>query len=231
MTHVLLNIDAGELETEPESLYASAHLVHIACGGHAGDAASMERAVRLAMAAGTLVGAHPSYPDREGFGRRSQALSDADLATTLRAQYTSLRDIAARLGGSVVSAKPHGALYHDANGEPRLAHAIVNATRDVLGPTAWLVGPPNGALARAASEGGLRFLREGFADRGVRSDGSLIPRGEPGALIVEPSDAAARATDLAAGKSVDTICVHGDTPHAGEIARTVRTALDRVEAG
>ncbi len=226
MTEVRLNVDAGELASEPEELYRLAQIVNVACGGHAGDAASMERVLRVAAAADTVVVAHPSYPDRAGFGRVSMAMTPDALLASVRAQCEALRDVAERLGVRVLGTKPHGALYHDANRDPALARAVVHATRVVFGESAWIVGPAVGALADAAREAGLGVLREGFADRGVRSDGSLVPRGQPGALIEDPLLAAARARVLAASGAVDTICVHGDTAGALSIVRAVRAALE-----
>lgn len=208
-----LNVDLGELPDEPEELYRLAHVVNIACGGHAGDDASMARAVELARSAGATIAAHPSYPDRAGFGRVSMSLSPAELATAIRQQLLRLSGVA----GTITIVKPHGALYHDLGRDPALAAAFVEAV-SVLGAPA-IVGPPGSPLARC----GLPFLREGFADRGYAPDGSLLPRGTPGALIEDPQRAAAAARALA--HRVDTLCVHGDTPNAVAIARAVREAL------
>jgi len=221
-----LNVDAGELEDEPAELVALAHWAHVACGGHAGDAASMARTVQHALAAQTRVGAHPSYPDREGFGRRTLAMGREALVRSIEVQCTALRNVAEPLGARVESCKPHGALYHDGNRDPALAAAVVDGVVRALGPVE-IVGPPAGGWADAATARGLRFAREGFADRGLRPDGSLVPRGEPGALLSDPAVAAAQAARLAASGAFDTLCVHGDGPHALEIARAVRTELDR----
>lgn len=229
MTAPLLNVDAGELEDEPEALYRLAQLVNVACGGHAGDARSMDRVVRIARAAGSRIGAHPSYPDREGFGRRTMAITATALEHALVQQCEALsavtRALARAEGESVFSVKPHGALYHDANRDLAIARAVVRAARSVYGEWITVIAPPGGALAAAAREAGLAFLREGFADRGVRADGSLIPRGEPGALVTDPAVASARAMELARSGAVDTICVHGDTPGAIDVLAAVREAL------
>ncbi len=221
-----LNVDAGELPTEPDDLYRLAEMVNVACGGHAGDVASMERVVAIAMSAGTRIVAHPSYPDRAGFGRATLTISPEALEATVFEQVSALADVAARCGARVGGVKPHGALYHDANRDPALARAVARAARRVLGEGACIVGPAQGALSSAATDEGLALLREGFADRGVRADGSLVPRGEPGALVTDPARAAARARELAASGEVDTICVHGDTEGAIEIVRAVRAALE-----
>jgi UPF0271 protein len=222
---VLLNVDAGELADEPEELYRVAELVNVACGGHAGDEASMSRVVAACRAAGTRVGAHPSYPDRVGFGRRTLDVDDAALARSIEQQCTALAAVARRHGVRVGWAKLHGALYHDAQKEASRALAVLGAVKAALGADVAVVGPPSGATRDAAAALGLPYLREAFADRGVRADGTLVPRGEPGALVTDPAQAAARARELAANGACDTVCVHGDSPGAVEIARAVREAL------
>jgi UPF0271 protein len=220
----LLNIDAGEHEDEPLELYELADLVHVACGGHAGDDASMDRVVRACVRTGTRIGAHPSYADREGFGRRSLPTTTDALASDVREQIARLRKVANAFGATLTSVKLHGALYHDANASSDIAGACLRAIADELGAAA-VVGPARGALATAAARDGRPYLREAFADRGTRADGTLVPRGEPGALIDDPRIAAGRARDLAASDDVDTICIHSDTPGALAIARAVRDAL------
>lgn len=207
-----LNLDAGEHDDEPPALWQLADIVCIACGGHAGDEASMRRVLAVARE----VGAHPSYPDREGFGRRTIAITPAALAATVREQCARLAALS-----DVAYVKPHGALYHDANRDPALARAVIEGALAALGAVA-VIGPARGALHDAAAAAGLRYLREGFADRATRPDGSLVPRSEPGALIEDPALAAARAREL----DCDTVCIHGDTPNALAIAHAVRTVLD-----
>jgi UPF0271 protein len=223
---LLLNIDAGELPGEPEALYALAHLVNIACGGHAGDEASMARVLGFCKRFTTMAGAHPSYADREGFGRRALQVAAEDLEASVRTQLRALARIAERTRVPVAHVKPHGALYHAANRDAALARAVVRASQAALGGPLTIVGPAGGALEEAARSHGLAFAREGFADRGVMPDGSLIPRGTPGDMITDPPVAAARARQLAASGSVDTICVHGDTEGSVDIARAVRRELD-----
>jgi len=220
MSGAWLNIDAGELEKEPEEIYRLAHHVNVACGGHAGDEESMTRAVLLCKAHGTALGAHPSYPDRAGFGRKRVEMDEAALRAVIAGQCGALASVAERAGGHVRAAKLHGALYHA--GEH--ARAAVLGIVDALGPEVMLIGPASGPFFDVAREVGLRYAVEGFADRGVREDGSLVPRGQPGALVLDPEMARARARELA--RSVDTVCVHGDTPNAVAIARAVREELD-----
>jgi UPF0271 protein len=219
-----LNIDAGELDDEPTELYALAHAVSVACGGHAGDAASMDRVVRACVASGTRIGAHPSYEDRAGFGRTEQRVAPEGVERLVREQCAKLADVAARHAAKVTHVKAHGALYHAANREDAIARAVVAGAREALGDVIVL-GPPEGALRRAAEQARLGFAREGFADRAMRPDGSLVPRGEPGALIGDAEKARAQAASLAAGGSFETICVHGDSPNALAIARAVREVL------
>ena len=219
---VRLDIDLGEIDGEPEELYACAHLANLACGGHAGDRASLERAAKLAALHGALLGAHPSYPDREGFGRRALDIGLEALTDSIRAQCALFVEVV----GAARHVKMHGALYHAIDRDDALALACLSTCHEVLGAVDVL-GPPDGATARVARRLGMTFLREGFADRGLRVDGSLIPRGEPGALVEDPARAAAQAIGLARSGRFDVLCVHGDRAHALEVARAVRDALDR----
>jgi UPF0271 protein len=224
---VLLNIDAGEYDDEPAELYAIAHFVSVACGGHAGDARSMERVLRACKACGTRVGAHPSYDDRDGFGRRELAVGAAVVAESVQRQCRALQAVAARVGIPVAYVKPHGALYHAANRDRMLAHAVLDAAATALADeSVTFVGPPGGELERWATAVRRRFAREGFADRGERPDGTLVPRGEVGALVVDPEAARLQARRLLVSGRFDTLCVHGDTPGAVSIARAVREELD-----
>jgi UPF0271 protein len=210
---MLLGVDAGELPDETEELWLVFDWIHVACGGHAGDAASMARVAR-ACEGRAQIGAHPSYPDRAGFGRTAMAMAPAALAETVVAQCAALAAVT-----RVAHVKPHGALYHDAGRDPAIAAALLDGVARALGAVA-IVGPPAGALRDEASRRGLRYLREGFADRRMRADGSLVPRSEPDALIVDPREAAAQADRLVG--VVDIVCIHGDTPGALAIARAVR---------
>ena len=222
---MLLELDAGERDDEPEELWALFDVLNVACGGHAGDEASMARIAAFCAAPAHVsrprIGAHPSYPDREGFGRRTIAIAEGALAVEIEQQCAAL----ARIAGDVRWMKPHGALYHDAAARPELARAIVRGAIAALGARFAVIGPPAGALRDAATAAGLAYLREGFADRGTRADGSLVPRGEPGALVTDPARAAEQARALVERGGIDAICVHGDTPGALAIARAVREAL------
>jgi UPF0271 protein len=224
---MLLNIDLGELPDEPEDLYSSAHVANIACGGHAGDRASMHRAVALCRAHGTHVGAHPSFPDREGFGRRALPIAPAEMRRVVADQCAELAAVAEEAGARVEFVKAHGALYHAAQADADLAEAVLGGALQALGPNVTFIGPPTGALASAAARARVSYAREGFADRATRPDGTLVPRSEPGALVLDPRAAADRAAELLRGAQLDTVCVHGDTPGAAAIARAVRAALEK----
>jgi 5-oxoprolinase (ATP-hydrolysing) subunit A len=232
MSPVDLNIDLGELPGEPAELFALATVANVACGGHAGDRASMARAISFALTRGTRLAAHPSYPDRDGFGRKSMAIAPADLASSVEGQCAALQAIARKLGYPVAMVKPHGALYHDAARDLELAAAVLDGASRGLGmPAADLtvVGPPRGALLEETLRRGARYAREGFADRAYRADGSLVPRSEPGALVTDPGACAKQALSLAGSGTIETLCVHGDTRDAVAIAARVRDAL--VQAG
>ncbi len=186
----------------------------------------MNEAVSRCLRHGVRVGAHPSYPDREGFGRRELSIGLEWLAGSVRSQCESLRRIAEAKGAKVTAVKPHGALYHAANRDPALARVVIEASLAALGRDIHFFGPPRGALREAARGAGIGYWREGFADRGLAPDGSLLPRGKPGALLDSLEKAAAQARRLVRLGDVETLCVHGDTPGAVEIAKAVRAALD-----
>lgn len=230
----LLNIDLGELPDERDELYALAQIANIACGGHAGDDASMRAALARCGAHGTAVGAHPSYPDRAGFGRRALDLPLPALRDAVASQCARLAALAGEQGLAVHWMKPHGALYHAADADQALAAALVDGALQSLGRDFTAIGPAGGRIERIARQRGLGFAREGFADRGLHAgaDGRMtpIPRSEPGALIEDPHVASVQAHALAATGEVDTLCVHGDTPNAVAIASAVRAALDAISS-
>ncbi|MBK8254830.1 MAG: LamB/YcsF family protein [Polyangiaceae bacterium] len=237
---VLLNIDLGEHPDEPDEFFRLANVVNIACGGHAGDDVSMLRALYLAHTNGAFVAAHPSFPDKAGFGRKNMPLSwdvlreriadqCASLLHVSRGLHTGWRGAEAALRGSEPHiVKLHGALYHAAARDSEAARAVVEGAMRGLanGDLVW-IGPPHGALKEIAAQCKHTYLREGFADRGLLADGTLIPRGEAGALITDPARAVSQAIFLAESGDVDTLCVHSDTPNALDIARAVRRALEQ----
>lgn len=236
-----LNADLGETvdgapTADDAAMFALVTSASIACGGHAGDPGSMRAAVAGAAAAGVAVGAHPSYLDRAGFGRVRIAVDPVDLRRQVRDQLRAL----AEAGADVRYVKPHGALYHAASEDEPTARAVAAAVADLsseLGRALPVLGL-GGAIAQAAAEAGLPFRLEAFLDRGYEADGSLVPRGIPGALLDDPDVVAERAIRLAtegtvlavSGEPVRSdavsLCVHGDSPGAVAMARAVRSALD-----
>lgn len=222
---MLLNIDAGELEDEPEEFAALAHVFHVACGGHAGNAHTMRRTVLRARLQGCRVGAHPSYPDRASFGRVRLDLPLEELEASLRTQVAALAAIARSEGTALTSLKPHGALYHAANADRALASIVASVTRACCAEGACLVGPPKGELRDAATRAALPFLAEGFADRRYEPDGTLRDRRHPDALLASVEDALAQAHALEARAEVQTLCVHGDSPLGLPILRALRAAF------
>ncbi len=233
---MLLTLDAGERPSEIDGLWSLFDILMCACGGHAGDAASMDRVAAFCARSTVKLGAHPSYPDRDGFGRRSpldgvpaavMAARVREAATLVEESVTSqcrtLVEIARRRRVAIVAMKPHGALYHDANAHGVIAQALLRGAVAALGRGITIVGPPAGELRDEVLRQRLLYAREGFADRRMLPDGSLASRSEPDALITDPAEAAAQAVALAS--SVDTICIHGDTPGALAIAHAVRGAV------
>jgi 5-oxoprolinase (ATP-hydrolysing) subunit A len=221
---VLLNLDAGERDDEPVELWAAVDVLCAACGGHAGDPASMARVVAFcATRVRPGLGAHPSYPDPAGFGRRRLHIEPDALRETLVQQCSTLAQIARGQGVVVGWLKPHGALYHDAAADLALARLVVDVARVTLGEGVVVIGPARGHLASAARDAGIAYLREAFADRRARPDGTLVPRDQADPLITDPAQCAAHAR--MAASEVDTICIHADTPNALAIAAAVRAAL------
>jgi 5-oxoprolinase (ATP-hydrolysing) subunit A len=218
-----LNADLGEGPGEAP-LYALVSSANVACGGHTGDVASMREAVRLAVAHGVEIGAHPSYPDRDGFGRVSMTLPVAALADAIARQIDDLAQVAAGFGMALTHVKPHGALYNDAARDATIAGAIASAVLDAASDLI-VVGLAGSRALDVWRDRGLRVASEGFADRAYESDGTLVPRSRPGAVLSDPARAAAQAVGLARGGRCETICVHSDTPRAAALLAEVRKAL------
>ena len=197
---------------------------NVACGVHAGSPATMRETVILAREYGVAVGAHPSFPDREHFGRREMQLGAVEIADLVIRQIKVLSTIASDQGICLQHVKPHGALYNVAVRDRRVADAIARGVVSV-DPSLVVFGLPRSELVAAARAAGLRTAGEAFADRAYRADGTLVPRTEPGAVIADPEEVLARIVSLAARADVETICVHGDTPGAAELASRIRAAL------
>lgn len=241
MAAIDLNADLGETvdgvpTADDEAMFAVISSANIACGGHAGDAASLRAAVDRAARFGVAVGSHPSYPDLANFGRVPLAMAPAELTAAVAGQLHAL----AEAGADIRYVKPHGALYHAVTADAEQADAVVAAVvglAERLGRALAVLGL-GGEIERAAREAGLPFVLEAFLDRGYRSDGSLVARGEPGALLHDPAHVAARALRLVREGVVEatdgtlvhveaaSLCVHGDSPDAVAMARAVRAALD-----
>jgi UPF0271 protein len=200
--------------------------VHVACGGHAGDDDSMRATVQAATDGGVAVGAHPSYPDREGFGRRLLSISMSDLEASLREQIAALVDVCGSESTSVRSVKAHGALYGEvAKGGPPLA-ALLAAMAAHCGRDTPLVLPARSVAVGQCRAEGIAVQEEGFCDRAYAPDGTLVDRSVAGAVLRDPDQAAEQAVRLTQGGTIDTLCVHGDSPSALAMARAVRRALE-----
>lgn len=242
MPGIDLNCDCGE-SFGPWTMGADAEVLpyvssaNVACGAHAGDPQVMRRTIRLCKELGIAVGAHPGYPDLQGFGRRGMPLDPAELENIVLAQIGALYAIARAEGVELRHVKPHGALYNEAARAPTLAQAIAHAvagfSRDLV-----LVGLAGSELIAAGETVGLRTAGEAFADRAYEADGSLRDRRLPGALIVDPARNLAQAIDIALGGHVmshdgtriavraATLCIHGDTPGAAGRATALRLGLE-----
>jgi UPF0271 protein len=231
-----LNSDVGEGAGDDGVIIPLVTSVNVACGFHAGDPVTIRQTLRLAKRHGVAVGAHPSYPDREGFGRRAMAREPEDVESDLLYQLGALSALCRAEGVALTHVKPHGALYNAAALDGGLAGAIIRAVR-AFDPSLRLVvlaGSPMAGLVRSA---GLRCGEEAFADRGYTPEGALQPRQLPGALVESVDEVADRALRMAQERVVvavngavipvaaDTLCLHGDTPGAARMAAAVRARL------
>ena len=231
-----LNADLGEGCGSDAALLQLVSSANIACGSHAGDAQTMRDCVREALKNGVAIGAHPSFPDRENFGRTAMHLPPETVYAHMLYQIGALQAIARAEGGQLCHVKPHGMLYNQAAKEVALADAIARAVYSV-DPGLILVGLAGSELIRAAERHGLVAREEVFADRGYQADGSLVPRTEPGALIANEEQALAQTLEMVQHgrvKSVtgewaqvraQTVCLHGDGEHALAFARRLREAF------
>ena len=197
--------------------------VNVACGFHAGDPSIMRRTCARAVEHGCVIGAQVSYPDIVGFGRRFIDMHPDDLADAVVYQLGALEAFARTAGSAVRYVKPHGALYNAIVTNQAQAAAVARAAHQVDSSLA-VMGLPGSAIQRACRTLGLRFVTEGFADRGYTSEGTLVSRSEPGALITDPPQAASHALALATA-GVESVCVHSDTPGAVAILDAVAQAL------
>jgi UPF0271 protein len=217
----------GELPDAGHEAALMAHVTsaNIACGAHAGDDPSMERTVLLALERGVRIGAHPGYPDPRNFGRLEMPMEPEAIAETVYSQIRRLEEITRRHGARIVHVKPHGALYNVAVKNRDVALAIGQGVAR-WNPSAVIFGLARSPMLDVWRGIGLASAGEGFADRRYEPDGTLRSRKLPDALITDPAEAAAQAVRLAQGGAVQTICIHGDTPGAVEILKSVRKALE-----
>ncbi len=241
-SRINLNADLGESfgpwkMGDDSALLQIVKSANVACGFHAGDPTVMQETVRLAIAQGVSIGAHPSYPDLQGFGRRVMQMSAKDLESTLIYQIGALQAIAAAEGGRVTHVKPHGALHNVACADHAVACTVVNAVRK-LDPTMILLVPAHSILAKAAEDTGQPVRYEVFADRTYLDDGQLTPRSREGAVIHDSqrcvdhvlrminAQAIVSASGLHLPCRIDSICVHGDGVEAVATANAIRLALE-----
>ena len=236
MLSVDLNCDMGEGYPNDAALMDYVSSVNIACGFHAGDDATMRTTVKAAIEKGAAIGAHPSYPDRENFGRTAMSLAPDEIREIVTEQIQILQAVCDADGGKLTHVKPHGALYNHSAKDPAIAAAIAQAVRD-HDPKLILFGLSGCVSIGEAQKIGLQTAAEAFADRTYRSDGSLTPRSEANALIIDTVVAAEQAFRMisngcviaAGGELVaieaDTICIHGDGEHALEFAAAINKKL------
>jgi UPF0271 protein len=232
-----LNSDLGEGAGHDDELLGLVTSASITCGFHVGDPASILRSIRDARERGVSVGAHPSFADRENFGRKELALAPAEVFAQVAYQLGAFGALATAAGARMNHVKPHGALYNMAARDRRIADAIVSAML-VVDPYLILFAPPNSELESAGKAEQFHVIREVFADRNYLADGSLVPRSRPDALLNDPQAAAKRVLRIlqegkvrsVQGHQVDlhaeTICVHGDTPGAVDFVRLLRSELE-----
>lgn len=233
-----LNADLGEGCGDDAAIMPLITSANIACGGHAGDAKSMRQTVNAALSNNVKIGAHVSYPDREGFGRRDVSLSAAELTAVVLEQLQGLNAAASAEHSNIHYLKAHGALYNRMADDTAVADAVIAAIQSFDANLPLLTLPDSVAMERAHRQG-VRVVGEAFADRAYTSASRLVPRNQPGALITDADAVARRAVALAtSGKitSIDgieviiharSLCVHGDTPGAVTLARKVRAALEQ----
>ena len=242
MTSIDLNADLGEgfgryrLESDV-ALLDLVTSANVACGFHAGDPIVMQETVSRAVARRVVIGAHPSYPDLQGFGRRELALTPEEVEAITVYQLGALAACCTANGATLRYVKPHGALYNRAARDLEIAKAIARAIRRV-DASLVLLGLDGTVMLTAAEDAGLDVAREAFVDRAYQSDGQLVPRGHPGALLDDPAAVAERALRMVTERNViaidgtrrivrpDSLCVHGDGPHAVAIVRALRDRLE-----
>lgn len=238
LTRIDLNCDMGEGFDTDEEIMPFISSANIACGGHAGDEATIRKTIALAIKHKVAIGAHPSYPDREGFGRREMKLPLEEIFELMIEQISLIKQIAEDMGATLHHVKPHGALYNAAAKNPILSQTIAKAI-NVIDKNLLVYGLPNSFSEKAAIDSGLKFYGEFFSDRTYTDDGSLTPRTEKNALVNSPDAALNQVLQVIiegtvksiSGKIIpiktDTICIHGDGVHAVEFAKVIREGLEK----
>ena len=237
-----LNADLGEgfgdsrlaADEELLDLVTSAN---VACGFHAGDVETMRDTVRAAKERGVTIGAHPSYPDIAGFGRRELGMPASEIERHVECQIRNLADVCSLHGARIAYVKPHGALYNRAVWDSKVADAVAVAIKKT-NPSLSLLGLPSSEMSRAAARHRLHFVNEAFVDRAYRKDGTLVPRSEPNAVIHDVQSAVQRAVMLVRMRSItaqdgselridaQSLCVHGDNPDSAAMLRSLRSRLE-----
>ena len=237
MMNIDLNADLGEGCASDGELMTLVSSANIACGFHAGEAQTMLTSVREPLKNGVAIGAHPSFPDRENFGRTAMTLPAETVYAQTLYQIGALAAMARAEGGVMRHVKPHGMLYNQAAKDPQLADAIAKAVH-ACDPALVLVGLAGSELIRAGERYGLVTRQEVFADRGYLADGSLVPRSQPGALIEDEEQSLAQTLGMVetgrvksltgewASVVAQTVCIHGDGEHALAFARRLRAAFE-----
>ena len=231
-----LNADIGEgAEFDAEIMHCITS-ANISCGVHAGDANTIRRAVRSALQNEVAIGAHPGYDDRENFGRKEQNLPPEEIKELILEQLIFLDKIVQEEGGKIRHVKPHGALYNQAAVEPLVAEAVIQGIKE-FDSNLYIMGLAGSLFLKRASQHGMKTIAEAFADRRYNTDGTLVSRSIPGAVIEDPSDAAAQALAFAEKRNItaingtpifidaQSICLHGDNQHALEQAQFISRAL------
>lgn len=236
------NSDLGEGAGTDMALMPLITSANIACGGHAGNENTMRATVELAMRNSVAIGAHPGYPDRERFGRVPMDIPARELIESIRRQIDSLIGVASRMGARVTHVKVHGALYNQGERDAATARNIIFGIQAATGGHELVIlGPPGSAMVQEATGMGMKVAREGFVDRVYEADGTLQSRSIAGSVLTNPADAVRQALSFVKDGgvaavdgsflklAVDTLCLHGDTAGAPEIARAVRDALAKAK--
>jgi 5-oxoprolinase (ATP-hydrolysing) subunit A len=219
-----LNADLGEGFPNDRELLAIVTSASVCCGAHAGDRDTIRQTLRDARERGVVVGAHPGYADRAGFGRRDLSLTAAEITDLIFTQFEQLSNLGREFDIDIAFLKPHGALYTQAQRDINVAGAVVRAAQIL---ELALLGQPNSVLEAAAQSHGVPYVAEGFPDRRYQDDGSLVPRNQPDAVLTSAAEVEAQVLRLLDQGRVATLCIHGDDPHAVANAGLVREVLKR----